>query len=128
MSEPQPTPAEPGSPQPVGTEPGPAEPIAKAAVASKPLLDADGRERPHFVTQLPKHPALDALVDAFERGDFGYVRAQAPALLSSATEPDVKQAITELRRRIDPDPTVKLLLALAVLTFGFLAAWAYLGR
>lgn len=92
------------------------------------LLDADGRERPTFLLQFPKDPALAPLIAAFERGDFRFVRANAERVAESATESDVKQAALELRKRIDPDPLVLKLLFSAVGLFLFLVAWSYFGH
>lgn len=93
-----------------------------------PGLDADGRERPRFIATFPDDPALNALVQAFERGDFGYVRSNAGKVIESSTSSEVKAAAAELRRRIDPDPSVALLLGLAAAVFLFLVFWVYVVR
>jgi hypothetical protein len=100
--------------------PEPAEP--------EPVLDADGRERPRFLLTFPRDPSLDVLVRAFERGDFAYVRAHAAGVIAGATDPAVKDAASELRRRIDPDPTVVLLLGLFGGLLLFLVVWVYVGH
>lgn len=88
-------------------------------------LDADGRDRPRFILSFPNDPQLDALVHAFESGNFALVRSEAPKLAASATDPAVRDAALELRRRIDPDPTVVRLLLLAFALLVFVAVWAY---
>lgn len=105
------------------------EPIPPAEAPKQPArrLDADGRERPAFLLSFPSQPALDELVVAFERGDFRFVRQNAARVISTATDPQVKGAAQELRRRIDPDPLVVAMLALACALFVFLVAWAYWG-
>jgi hypothetical protein len=89
-------------------------------------LDADGRLRPRFVLDFPKDPELLELVELFERGDFRALRMRAPELATRTEDAVVRAACQELLRRIQPDPTVKVLLALALAFFGFLLAWAYL--
>lgn len=70
-------------------------------------------ERPRFAKSFPKHEALDALVDAFQRGDYARVRAGTPAL---ANDPDeaVRAAASELRARTEADPFAKLALVLTL--------------
>lgn len=76
---------------------------------------------------LPDHPVLRELFDAFERGDYRFVRERAPRLAEETSEsaPDVARAARELRSRLDPDPlAIKLILA-SVALLVFLTAWAY---
>jgi hypothetical protein len=110
----------------MSTDPKP--PDAPAEAVPRPSiqrLDADGRERPAFVLSFPSDPELDALVRAFEGGNFALVREQAPKLAASAADPAVRNAALELRRRIDPDPTVVRLLLLSFALLVFVAIWAY---
>lgn len=88
-------------------------------------LDADGRERPAFVLSFPSHPELDRVVRAFELGNYAYVRAEAPKLLEGTESPRVREAAGELLRRIEPDPLVKVLLAMSVLLLLVITFWAY---
>lgn len=103
----------------------------KKAVAEEPaeptgpLLTPDGRERPTFLLTFPKDPELDRLVHAFEAGNYAFVREHAPKLAERASSPRVREAARELARRIEPDPLVKLLLALSIALFVAIAFWAY---
>lgn len=92
---------------------------------SLPRLDADGRERPHFVFSYPRDPRLDALVAAFERGDFRAVRDGVPMLLRESADPAVKEAAEDLRSRTRPDPLVRWFWFASVSVFTFLVIWSY---
>jgi hypothetical protein len=89
------------------------------------VLDASGRERPRFLLGFPQHPDLMRLTAAFEAGNYARVRAEAEALAERAESPAVRDAALELRRRIDPDPLAKYLLALTAALLLFLAYFAY---
>lgn len=86
-------------------------------------LGSESWERPAFARGFPRDPALDALVQAFEAGDYGRVRLQAPKLANEAEDPAVRKAAAELRRRIDPDPLAYWLLALTATLLAFLTGW-----
>ena len=116
----------------------PADP--EAALASEPktsvqqsseeeddevALDAQGRERPRFLLAFPDHPDLKRLVRAFEAGNYALVRAEAEAVAERAESRAVRDAALELRRRIEPDPLAKYLLALTAVLLLSLAYWAY---
>ena len=61
-------------------------------------------------------PELDALVDAFERGDYARVRAEAPKLERASTDEAVVAAARTLVERTRPDPlAVKMLLLTGLL-------------
>ena len=62
---------------------------------------------------------------AFEQGNFAQVRALAPELASRTTNPEVRRAALELRRRIDPDPLLIVLLIFSLSLFSFLVLWVY---
>lgn len=96
-----------------------------APVAPDPAVGADGRERPAFVLDFPRDPALDKLVRAFEVGNYAYVRENAAELAEKAKDARVRAAAAELARRIEPDPLLKILLALSVLLLFALTIWAY---
>lgn len=88
-------------------------------------VDAEGRLRPAFVVALPDAPELHPLVAAFERGDYSFVRAEADKALKGDLAPEVRAAIVDLRRRVDPDPLVLALLGGAVALFIALVVWSY---
>lgn len=88
-------------------------------------LDAAGRERPRFLLGFPPHPDLARLAAAFEAGNYALVRAEAEALAERAESPAVRDAALELRRRIEPDPLAKYMLALTAALLLLLAYWAY---
>lgn len=97
----------------------------EAAPPSRDALDADGRYRPRFVLGFPEDPELDALVALFEKGDFRALAERAPKVAERSEDPRVKEACQELLDRIRPDPTVKLLLAIAIGFFLFVVVWTY---
>lgn len=88
-------------------------------------LDAAGMERPTFLLDFPEDPELERLIEAFEGGNYALVRREAEPLAARTKDPEVRDAALELRRRIDPDPLAKGLLALSVLLLLFLTIWAY---
>jgi hypothetical protein len=108
-----------------GPEPREGEADGKAAATRRSALDAEGMERPAFILDFPEDPDLQRLVRAFERGNYAEVRRDAERLAESTTDPAVRDAARELRRRIDPDPLAKYLLAISVLLLVFLVIWAY---
>ncbi len=69
--------------------------------------------RPSFASDFPRVPELDALVEAFERGDYARVRAEAPKLASSTEDAAVRDAARTLVDRTRPD---RLAVALVGLT------------
>jgi hypothetical protein len=79
--------------------------------------------RPSFAREFPRTPELDALVDAFARGDYARVRDSAPGL-DGHTDAAVREAVRTLVQRTKPDPIVLTLLAIAAVTFAVLAAWS----
>ena len=81
-----------------------------------------------FTRSFPDDPELKRLVEAFESGDYYTVRTGAPALAESASNPEVKKAALELRRRIEPDPAQLYLLGLTLALLVFLVAWFYLHK
>lgn len=107
--------AEREDPQPAES-PGPAESPA-AAGERGPIT------RPAFARSFPKDAALELLVDAFARGDYRAVREGAPQLAASTTDEAVKRAALLLRERIEPDPSAKILFALAAGLLAFLTVW-----
>ena len=88
-------------------------------------LNADGRERPQFLLAFPDDPELQRLVRAFEAGNYEAVRVGATRLVEDASDPIVREAARELRRRIDPDPLMKYLLGVALALFVFVVWYTY---
>ena len=88
-------------------------------------LSPDGRERPAFLLGFPEDPELERVMQAFELGNYAFVRKAAPELAEKTTDPKVRAAAEELARRIEPDPLVKVLLGLAVGLLVLLTFWAY---
>ena len=88
-------------------------------------IGPDGMERPKFLLDYPEDPALDRLIAAFESGNYAFIRREAGAVAKAAESPEVRDAALELRRRIDPDPLAKYLLAVAAVLLIFLVVWAY---
>ena len=68
---------------------------------------------PVFARAYPRDPELDALVDAFEAGNYARVREGAERLAGSAERDEVRRAARDLRRRVDPDPLMIYLLLAA---------------
>jgi len=112
-----------------GSPPETAEEDPPEAAEPRPLrrppLDEHGMERPRFLLDFPDDPALDRLITAFEAGNFALIRREAEKLAASTLDPDVRVAALELRRRIDPDPLAKYLLAISLVLFVVLTVWAY---
>ncbi|MFO0761359.1 MAG: hypothetical protein U0359_33080 [Byssovorax sp.] len=81
---------------------------------------------PAFAQSFPADPALDALVAAFEQGNYAKVRAEAPALAERADDPKVQAAARVLLQRLDPDPIALYLMGTAALLLAFLAAWFWM--
>ncbi|HWA71082.1 MAG TPA: hypothetical protein VG937_02040 [Polyangiaceae bacterium] len=107
-------------------EPSEAEPVKKkkgkkkkksAVSEARPERDAEGRDRPTFLLDFPHDPELESLITAFEIGNYARVRELAPRLIERSDRAEVKAAAQELLDRIDPDPLVKFLLAVAVALF-----------
>ncbi len=76
--------------------------------------------RPGFARTYPADVELDALLQAFDRGDFLTVRERAQALAERTPDDAVRAAALDLRRRLDPSPTALLLIALGMLLLAFL--------
>lgn len=102
-----------------------------AADSAKPSAPPDPAptepEKPLFAQGWPVTPELDRLLAAFERGNYDYVRTEAPKVAKQAEDPAVRAAALDLRRRIDPAPLAGILIFVAV---GLLVVLAghYLGK
>ena len=101
-----------------GPVPIPAEPL-------RSRLDGSGNERPVFLLDFPADPELEALIAAFEAGNYARVREAAPRLAASTESAAVRDAALELRRRIDPDPLARYVVLGSVALLVFLSLWAY---
>ena len=88
-------------------------------------LDENGRERPSFLLAFPDDPELTQLSQAFEAGDYAYVREHAPDLARRSNDDEVRRAALELAERIKPDPLIKYLLLLSLGLLLYLVIHAY---
>jgi hypothetical protein len=85
--------------------------------------------RPSFASDFPRVPELDALVDAFERGDYARVRAEGPKIASSSEDAAVRAAAATLVDRTRPDRLAVGLVALTgVLLLALSAYWIIHGK
>ena len=98
---------------------------AKDEAPQGPVLGPEGWERPAFVLDFPKDPELDRLVRAFELGNYVFVRDQGKKLAESASDDGVRRAASELLRRVEPDPLVKILFGMSMALFVFMVFYAY---
>jgi hypothetical protein len=76
---------------------------------------------PTFAKDFPANEELARLVDAFARGDYATVRADAPKLKSD--DEAVMAAAKLLVERTAPDPMAKYLFILAAALLAFLSLW-----
>jgi hypothetical protein len=83
---------------------------------------------PTFAQRFPRDETLDALLVAFDRGDYARVREDGGKLAKSAEDPAVKRAAEELLRRIEPDPLAKYMLFAACLLLTFFTVWYFSHR
>ena len=102
-----------------------AAPQAAAAVGERSEVDAQGRERPHFLLRFPVDAALEELIDAFERGNYKKVRELSPGLIARSERAEVQAAARELLRRIEPDPLLKFILFASMALFVAVVAYVY---
>ncbi len=79
---------------------------------------------PTFARGYPPHDQLDALVRAFEDGDYRTVRAGATALAAATEDATLRAAARDLAQRTQPDPMAKwLFAAAALLMVGLFGYW-----
>lgn len=115
-------------PEPGGAAPAPSGAPGDQAAPKGPRrsrVDARGMERPEFLLDFPEDPGLERLIAAFEAGNYALVRRDAEKLAASSSDPTVRDAALELRRRIDMDPLARYLILISVLLLAFLSVWAY---
>jgi hypothetical protein len=98
------------------------------ASRARPRHNALGEERPRFLLEFPADPELERLITAFEAGDFAQVRRDAPELARRTSDEAVRRAALELRRRIDPDPLLLVMLGLSFALFAAIVGWIYSHR
>ena len=79
--------------------------------------------RPAFAKDFPRTPELDALVAAFEQGNYALVREEAPRLATATEDDAVRRAALTLRERIEADPLSKVLFILTALLLAYLSAY-----
>jgi hypothetical protein len=101
---------------------------AEPQIFERPRLDANGIERPAFLLRFPEDPELEPVIAAFEAGNYAHVRAAAQKLSEQGQTPEVRRAADELLRRIDPDPLMKLFLAVAIALLLVVVAYGYMGH
>jgi hypothetical protein len=87
-------------------------------------LNHSQQARPAFAESFPRVPELDALVEAFARGDYRRVRAGARELAGRAgADEAVREAAQTLIDRTEPDPLAVGLMLLAAVLLIILSAW-----
>ena len=84
--------------------------------------------REGFARSFPDDPELQRLLRAFEAGDYFTVRADAARVADAASNPEVRKAALDLRRRIEPDPLQLYFLLLTLVLLVFLTSWFYLHK
>jgi hypothetical protein len=85
-------------------------------------IDQEQR-RPAFAKDFPRTAELDALVAAFEAGNYARVRDEAPRLAKATEDDAVRRAALTLRERIEADPLSKVLFILTGLLLAYLSAY-----
>ncbi len=78
---------------------------------------------PLFARDFPKDAELEALVLAFDRGDFGHIRVEAPKVIASAEDPKVREAAETLLARTKPDPLALVFYVLTVALVTYLSVY-----
>ena|ERR1700722_9537855 len=79
--------------------------------------------RPSFARGFPASPELDAVVDAFARGDYAQVRSEAPKLERATDDEAVRAAARMLVDRTRPDPLAVRFLVVTGLLLVLLTSW-----
>jgi hypothetical protein len=81
--------------------------------------------RPAFARAYPHTKDIDELIFYFLSGDYRKVRELAPRMTERAGDEREKQAIADLRRRIEADPMALYLLGLTLALLVFVTVWFY---
>lgn len=89
----------------------------------EPNAPAGPRGRLSFARSFPPSAELDALLDAFDRGNYARVRELAPPLVARADAPEIARAARDVARRVEPDRTVLALLGISIALLAVLAIW-----
>ena len=85
--------------------------------------------RPAFARELPEDPKIEAMLEAFTRGDYAGVRAEAKVIERSASDESIKRAARSLVERTRADPLAITLLALTALLLAFVGGfWMVHGK
>jgi hypothetical protein len=85
--------------------------------------------RPSFAGAFPPSPELDALVEAFARGDLAHVRAEAPKLERGSEDESIRAAARTLVERTEADPlAVKLMILTGALLVVLTGWWIVHGK
>jgi hypothetical protein len=101
-------------------------PCARAlspAVADEARTDETKSGRPAFAKDFPPDPDLDALLAAFDAGNFALVRQDAARVIATSKDDAVKRAAESLVARTKPDPLAAMLLGFTALLLILLSAW-----
>ena len=93
------------------------------AVAHEARTDETRSGRPAFAKDFPADPGLDALLAAFDAGNFARVRQDAVKVIASSNDDAVKRAAEALLARTKPDPLAVLLLGFTALLLLLLSVW-----
>jgi hypothetical protein len=87
------------------------------------------RPRPSFARDFPRNETIDALVEAFARGNYALVRKEARKVIDSGDAEEVRIAARTLLERTKADPmAVRLLWITAALLVGLTAYWGVNGK
>jgi hypothetical protein len=86
-------------------------------------LNDGQQQRPSFAEGFPRVPELDALVEAFARGNYAQVRREGRKLTRLAADDGVRRAARTLVERTEADPLSLALLGLAGALLIVTAAW-----
>lgn len=110
--------------------PGPPQSALQTSDASEvpPSGDASSSRAPlraRFLDALPADPELQRIAEAFERGNYAFVRREAPRLVETSEDEAVRDAARDLLQRLEPDPLMKYLLALSILLLLGVTVFAY---
>jgi hypothetical protein len=81
--------------------------------------------RARFLARFPSHEGLALAVAAFENGNYAKVRDLCEGLLDVEQDADVRQAASELLRRIKPDRLVVTILWGSFVLLALVILWAY---